>query len=330
MLLSVLEREARIIMVELSIIIPVYNVEQYLQECLDSALNIKKISKEIIIIDDGSTDDSSKIINEYENSYPSELIVKTQKNKGLSAARNVGLQLASGSYVMFLDSDDTLDHNAVEKLYHYARSNNLDLLQGIATKFGDVVSTQLPIPKEVITLKECKGTSLLNTYCDFSSIKNTDFRPEVWLMILKRELFVINKLVFTEGMIYEDELMTLTFLLTAKNAKSVDVPFYNYRIRQGSITGSHSDKHVASKAKLVKEYSQLLLKHNFYHQFLSCRVIGWSKEGQSYLSLKDLLMLLTLRKYKAKDLILLCSLIIRKIIRFGSHKSIDNVLNKIN
>jgi len=249
--------------IELSIIIPVYNVQEYLAECLESAYKINGINKEVIIINDGSTDQSESIINHFFELYPNETIVKNQQNKGQSAARNVGITLASGEYLLFLDSDDYLESSAVSDLLQYAQKYDLDLVQGRATVFGDVATSIMIMPDEVLNKPICDGPSLLKTWCDYSTSEIGDFRPEVWLMLLKKNIFTLNDIQFVVGMLYEDELMVPTLLLNAKKAKALNIPFYHYRIRQGSTIRTFSERHIASQAKLVKEYASLLKKHKF-------------------------------------------------------------------
>lgn len=315
--------------IELSIIIPVYNVQDYLTECLESVYKIAEINKEIIIVNDGSTDNSDVIINKFLQLYPDQTIVETQLNKGQSVARNVGLTLASGTYVLFVDSDDTVEHDAVLEIFNYAQQHQLDLVQARATEFGDVPRALMAMPQAIFDEPKCTGISLLTKYCDVATIKEADFRPEVWLMLLKRELFTLNQLQFTPGMYYEDELIVPTLFLYATSAKVLDISFYNYRIRQGSVMRSIGEIHVASKGKLVKEYYSLLSNNNIYHPFLNGRLIGWSRESQSYLSIGDVASLFTLRKYNLKDFLLLSTIFLKRILCFGKKESIENgLINK--
>ena len=111
-------------MPKVSIVIPVYNVEEYLRRCLDSVVNQTLRDIEIICINDGSTDNSSHILAEYQ-SKENRLRVISQKNGGQSKARNAGLEVATGEYIYFLDSDDYIKTYALEKLYTIAKTNNL-------------------------------------------------------------------------------------------------------------------------------------------------------------------------------------------------------------
>lgn len=312
--------------IKLSIVIPVYNVQDYLAECLESAYAVNEHSKEIVIINDGSTDNSALIIEQYKNRFPLHTQVITQHNQGLSAARNAGINASKGEFILFLDSDDTLESKSVSNLLKYASDNDLDILQGVATKFGNVPKEQLPIPQDVFNHPICNGREFLNKYGDSSSIAKQNFRPEAWLMLVKRELFIKNNIYFTEGMYFEDELMTPTLYLSANKVKALDIPFYNYRIREGSIMRSSNEKHVASKALLVKEYYLLLAKSEFYHSFLNGRLIGWCRESQDYLTIKDIVKLFFLHKYDLKDYVLLNLLLIKKLIKLGRAKNIDEAL----
>lgn len=126
--------------VKISIIIPVYNVEKYLHECLDSIINQTFTDIEIICVDDGSTDKSSEILEEYEQK-DKRFTVISQPNKGVSAARNRGMQQAKGKYIMFVDSDDWLAHNACEQAYKAATGNDCDMLLFSHNKFTDQTCT---------------------------------------------------------------------------------------------------------------------------------------------------------------------------------------------
>lgn len=314
--------------IELSIIIPVYNVEAYLEECLQSAYNITGINKEIVIVNDGSTDNSAVIINRFLNLYPDETVVETQLNQGQSAARNAGIALASGDYLLFLDSDDYLESNAVVEIFNYVKKHDLDLVQGRATYFGDVPQSIMIMPEQVLNAPVCSGPSLLNVWCDSCTSELGDFRPEVWLMLLKKNIFTSNNIQFVVGMLYEDELMVPTLLLNAKKAKALNIPFYHYRIRQGSTIRTFGERHIASQAKLVKEYISLLKKHQFYHAFLSGRVIGWCKYSESYLGVLDIASVFTLKAFKFKELVRLSLVLMRSVLRFGRHKNIDLGINE--
>ena len=129
---------------EISIIVPVYNVAEYLSECLESLINQSFTNTEIICINDGSTDDSLKILEKYSKSDDRIMII-SQENRGLGSSRNVGLKNASGKYVFFMDSDDFLELDALELLYNNITSNDSDVVFYGAYKYIDGETTNYPM-----------------------------------------------------------------------------------------------------------------------------------------------------------------------------------------
>ena len=114
---------------QVSCIVPLYNVEQYLKDCVDSLLQISEIAVEIILVDDGSTDSSLEIAKQYADRY-AQIKVIHQPNKGLSEARNRGLEVAKGEYIAFIDSDDWICPDRLVRLYRRAKRDNADLILG--------------------------------------------------------------------------------------------------------------------------------------------------------------------------------------------------------
>ena len=123
---------------KVSIIVPVYNTEPWLRECMDSLVNQTLKEIEIICVDDGSPDNCGKILDEYAKK-DTRIIVIHQKNQGVSAARNAGLDVASGEYITFVDSDDYVDLNTYEKMYNLAKKDEIDILQFKFRRFQGVV-----------------------------------------------------------------------------------------------------------------------------------------------------------------------------------------------
>jgi len=123
-------------MIKVSVIIPIYNVGKYLKRCLDSVCNQTLKDIEIICVDDCSTDDSALIAAEYAKNYSNLIFRALEKNQGVSVARNLGLSLAKGEYVAFVDSDDQVDLDFYEKLYERAKEVNADMVKGQAIEFA--------------------------------------------------------------------------------------------------------------------------------------------------------------------------------------------------
>ncbi|MCF2612354.1 glycosyltransferase [Fusobacterium perfoetens] len=212
---------------ELSIIIPVYNVEKYLKECLNSISKIKDINYEILIVNDGSPDNSQKIIEEFcKNNIKAKFFIK--ENGGLSSARNYGIERAKGEYVWFVDSDDFINPDEFQNFYNKL-DKNLDILIG-----NFYIFKTNNISKEEKLLKnnkELSGKELL-----VKKGKTVIGKTYVWRNLYNREFLLDNKLYFKEKIVVEDQLFTILCLLKAKKVKYLDNYIYYYRIREGSIT----------------------------------------------------------------------------------------------
>lgn len=212
---------------ELSIIIPVYNVEKYLKECLNSISKIKDINYEILIVNDGSPDNSQKIIEEFcKNNIKAKFFIK--ENGGLSSARNYGIERAKGEYVWFVDSDDFINPDEFQNFYNKL-DKNLDILIGNFYIFkNNNISKEEKLLKNN---KELSGKELL-----VKKGKTVIGKTYVWRNLYNREFLLDNKLYFKEKIVVEDQLFTILCLLKAKKVKYLDNYIYYYRIREGSIT----------------------------------------------------------------------------------------------
>ncbi len=210
------------IQVDLQIIVPVYNAEKYLRECLDSVVkHEKKYTYRLTCINDGSSDSSAEILKEYENNPNVEII--TQENKGFSGARNSGLKNLVGKYITFLDSDDYLDWNGVEKMLDIAFSDDLDLVQGSHTRVsetGKIISVNYQKEKYVT-----------------DSARN-EFLGQPWAKIFKAHLF--SNIEFPENYWFEDSIMsTIIYYKINKSMKIADNVYY-YRENNNGITKTSS------------------------------------------------------------------------------------------
>lgn len=228
--------------IKVSIILPVYNVEKYLRESIESAINQTLMDIEIIAVNDGSTDSSLDILKKYEKKYSSVKVID-QENKGLSGARNTGLNIAKGEYVYFLDSDDYIDLDAMRYCYNIAKENNLDIVTFDATSFrdrdynGKLLSGNYD-RKSRLDSKVRTGEEFYNY-----AKENRGYRPPVWLNFYKREFLKSNNIDFYEGIIHEDELFSIKSFLLAKKVMYIPKVYFNRRVRQDSImTKKISDK----------------------------------------------------------------------------------------
>jgi heptose III glucuronosyltransferase len=214
----------------LSIIVPIYNVEKYLSECLESILCQNfDFSFEIILVNDGATDGSKKIAKSYSNNYPDKFIYLEQVNKGLSAARNSGLNISKGQYVLFLDSDDCLSNTGLSDLVHKAMNQNLDIMVGNFINFYED-SSEFKNKKIVQSDTEI-GEAWLT-----KSLSQRKFMPAVWFKLYRRSFLLDQNIMFVDGLINEDQLYSILTFVKAMNVSSIDIPFYRYRHRSGSIS----------------------------------------------------------------------------------------------
>ena len=117
-------------MCDISIVIPIYNVEKYLRKCLDSVYSLNLDNKEVILVNDGSTDTSINILNEFKNKYPNKTKIISQKNQGLSEARNIGIKNSNGKYILFIDSDDFIIPTETEEFINFGLDKKVDILIG--------------------------------------------------------------------------------------------------------------------------------------------------------------------------------------------------------
>lgn len=217
---------------KLSIIIPCYNVEEYLAKCIDSVLANKIEDKyEIILVNDGSKDKTLKIIKEYAKKYPDIIRYKDQKNKGLSGARNTGIEMAEGEYITFLDSDDYVDPLMYVEMLKKAKRADYDIVTcGVRMIYDD---SSLDQNVDVGLTRDCHSKE------DVKKVMPT-FYPAACNKIYKRE--TIGELRFKEGIHYEDVEFMYRLLPRIEKIGIVKGYYYYYLQREGSITYTYNDK----------------------------------------------------------------------------------------
>lgn len=221
---------------KVSIIIPVYNVEKFLVECLDSICGQTLKEIEIICVNDGSTDKSLDILKRY--AYDDQrIIVLSQENSGLSVARNSGIKFAHSEYIYFCDSDDKLEIAALENLYNKAKKDNLEMLYFNADVFfenKELENRLYQYKTYYVRKKDYKkiydGKDMLN-----SLLKNKDYIPSAYLNFLKRDFVLNNQLLFEPGILHEDNLWSFKCALTANRVGYYPKAFFHRRIRENSI-----------------------------------------------------------------------------------------------
>ena len=237
----------------ISVIVPIYNVEVYLRHCVDSICNQTYRNLEIILVNDGSPDRCGEICDAYAARDPRIRVIH-KANGGLSDARNAGLASASGSYLMFVDSDDLLPRDAVHSLISMALSENADLVIGKHVRFSDVVpditASGISAAPQILNSAEAMK-DMLESGC------------AAWARLYRREIH--QSIPFPVGEINEDEAIVLRILENCKKILKTDVIVYFYRCRPESITSSDFStkklawqKHCADNLKFIqKNYPEL-------------------------------------------------------------------------
>jgi glycosyltransferase involved in cell wall biosynthesis len=216
----------------------VYNVEPWLSECLTSAVEQTLEDIQIICVNDGSIDGSLEILNRFAATDP-RLIIHSQENKGLSEARNAGLDLATGTYIQFLDADDVLEPHAMAECYAIAEADELDLLAFERNIFqdGSALPKVLPQTPNMRIDQAIIDAGVMNGDSYFARIAPSDFSYlPVYLYFIRKSHLEHIGLRFLPGVLHEDIHFTCFMLLQAQRVRAIDQALYFIRKREGSIT----------------------------------------------------------------------------------------------
>jgi glycosyltransferase involved in cell wall biosynthesis len=252
---------------KISVIIPVYNSEKYLENALDSVLNQTFQDFEILCIDDGSQDSSAKIIKNY-SQKDKRVQYFYQKNQGPGPARNKGIKKAKGDFISFLDSDDYLEKDALRRTYDIAMKKNLDLVLFNAQPIYE--SLEIEKKHNVYT----KYYKRKNTYEEIHSgedlfskqVANYDFLPHVGFQLIKKSLILENNNFFINAL-HEDNLFTIKNLLLAKRVFHINKVLYIRRLRADSImTTEKSIKNVHGYFITILRLIELIKEGNFNYK----------------------------------------------------------------
>ncbi len=216
---------------KLSVIIPCYNSEKFLRECLDSLVNQSLKDIEIICVNDASSDKTSEILEEYSKKDGRIKLISHEKNQGLSAARNTGILNSTGEFISFVDSDDYVDGGMMEKLYNKAVTTGAEIVIGnIYLYFEDTGKLEIFRNKRFFTFLSGRVFTLTEYPALVSCIA-------AWDRIYKSELIKDNSVFFPIGLVYEDQIFSIKTMALAKGITVLNEPLYYYRKnRGGSIT----------------------------------------------------------------------------------------------
>lgn len=266
-------------MYTVSVIIPVYNGENYISKCLDSVLNQKFKNFEIIIINDGSTDNTEKILLEYENTYDFIKVISVE-NKGQGVARNLGAKNANSDYLYFMDSDDYLDSTCLQKLYQTIIDDCSDL----------VVCSYYRVDE---------GGNIVNTEMNLKSPTILNMNTSPWNKLFKKSKWEEFNIKFSENLWYEDLEASLCYLLVSDKVSWINEPLYYYVQRDNSSINLFGNKvedifqvldniysFVLKNNLLEKKYNELeyfFMMHLILGHLSRCAVATSFKQRQKYI-----------------------------------------------
>ncbi|MGE7614593.1 glycosyltransferase [Paenibacillus sp. NPDC101420] len=307
----------------ISLVVPIYKVEDCLDRCVQSLINQTYSNIEIILVNDGSPDNCPMMCDYFANRDQRVKVIH-KKNGGLSEARNYGMNLAIGEYVLFVDSDDYIELDTCEKFVEIINNNSVDVIVGSAKKIEynsvGIMHHSLLDNREVMT-----GKKFL-----IEELKENTMHMAVWLNMYKREFLLEHNLKFKIGLLHEDEQFTPRVFLKANSVISTNIIFYNYVIRDSSITRkgdlSNNGVHIVQTChELSIIYDELkdielrqLLNDNLVMKYLSGFKMG-RLFRRKYKNLINKRFLLN-RAYSRKNKIQVYFLIINKHMYYMTYK----------
>ena len=236
-------------MPKVSVIVPIYNVEKYLEKCINSLLEQTLEDIQIILVNDGSKDSSGEIAKKYQADNPNKTIYVEKENGGLSDARNYGLKYATGDYVAFLDSDDYIEKNAYKEMYEKAINENADYVEcDFIWEFPD----KLKIDKQYPYNNKKEMLSFV--------------RVVAWNKLIKRKMITENNLEFPKGLRYEDVEFTYKLIPFINKFVYVDKPFIHYVQRNGSIANVQNER-TAEIFTILDDVVKFYKEKNIYEEY---------------------------------------------------------------
>lgn len=243
-------------MASVSVIIPVYNTEEYIEQCLDSVISQTLSDIEIICVLDGPSDQSGLIAKRYAE-QDSRIVIIEQANTGLSAARNAGLKRATGKYISFIDSDDWVSPEFIEKLYESARATGADMAICNFYYYRNCPIPGCPIPDGIHDPRSICRELILDKV-----IKNY-----AWNKLISKEIFDKYNILFPVGLLFEDIAIMCQIAYRSSKVSVINEYLYFYRSRPDSIMNTYNPKQFLDMFKALKRVKVFLLDENLYHLY---------------------------------------------------------------
>lgn len=266
-----------------SVIVPIYNVEQYLRRCLETLVNQTLQSLELILVNDGTKDNSMEIVREYEKKY-SNIVVLDKENGGLSSARNAGLQIARGEYVAFVDSDDYVLPEMMEELYHNAKENNADMVMSgyyRQTKAGKIIEIPLELEKEIYLGQDIVDLLLIPMTGALPK-DNRDIEIDmcVWRNMYRKKMILEQEIWFESErkVLSEDIIFHLDLFPKMKIVSTVKKSYYFYVENPGSLTKNTDFSLCQRQYALYNEIKKRLMANGLWERAsLRCKRLFWGR-----------------------------------------------------
>lgn len=252
----------------ISIIIPVYNTEKYLKECLDSIINQPLKSIEVFCINDASTDGSLEILNDYVRRDPRVIVINNDRNHGLGFSKNRGLNAAKGKYILAVDSDDLLMPDILQKIYDRAEKDELDMLCcNFESFFDDGFCNTENRQLKRSYMHDYPGVySGIDFFTEAS--RNHDCMPHMWGVLYRTEWIEKENFRFPEGVVHDDLLWTYRCYYSAERLGYFPEKIYRYRVRNGSLMDAkRSFLSLKSYYLIAEKMIQYRLEKNFPREF---------------------------------------------------------------
>lgn len=291
----------------LSIIVPIYNMSNYLDRCIKSLINQSYKNMEIILVNDGSTDNSIEICKHYARMY-SNIKVYSKENTGLGATRNYGIQFANGEYVGFVDSDDYVDCNMYEDLIYITKNNKCDI--GICG-YEEVYDNNFISTDEDINLEYIIESNKMEIIKKYLLLEIPTF---AWNKIYRRDFLVEFGIKFSEGCYYEDINMVAKVIQYCNKVAITNNKYYKYFQRNNSIMHTYTEKHLEDYKNNISEFYEFI-----YNNYNINEILVELKNSKFRLTYNILIMLKMLKR--EDEIIQYFKKISNPVVIFGASKA---------
>lgn len=258
-----------------SVIIPAYNVEKYIARCLDSVCGQTYKNLEIIVVNDGSADNTASVIKEYEEKDKRIRFVNLSTNMGNGKGRNMAIKNAKGEYLCFVDSDDFISSDMVESLVKKVNETSFpDVVLFGHQKMKEKGSQLRKMGEPILPDLSGKETIIQLQTCCFFGYKGIGAQP--WLYFINRKYILDNDIYFDDsGHYFEDMIFTTKLIFNVTHIEQIRKPFYSYVIRKGSIMSNRSKKRIESWIYVTQQFRNFLKEKNLFEQFKDAYTVSF-------------------------------------------------------